>query len=109
MTLQMRVHRTQNGLQGSLDNIAAAAHAAMPCVVEAELHISHCVGAGTRAQSAGRGAQIEVVDLSDAHAHLNPDDVVMPDDSEDDDEMSVEVSSESEDESEEEMSTPSTR
>lgn len=67
------------------------------------------VGAGTRAQNARSDAHVEVVDLSDAHAHLNPDDEVMPVDSEDDDGMSIEVSSEFEDESEEEMPTPSTR
>ena len=60
------------------------------------------VGAGTRAQLA------DAVVL-DAHAHLNPDEEIMPVDSEDEDAKSIEVTSESEDESEDEMLTPSPR
>ena len=60
------------------------------------------VGAGTRAQLADAG-------VPDAHAHLNPDEEIMPVDSEDEDAKSIEVTSESEDESEDEMLTPSPR
>ena len=57
----------------------------------------------------GTRAQLADAVVLDAHAHLNPDEEIMPVDSEDEDAKSIEVTSESEDESEDEMLTPSPR